>query len=104
MKYLKVAENAQTSDQHLSSVPEHLQGLNKERLQNLKTSDEKRHLVPLLSEHRDAFAKSPANLGRCSILKHKKDVAGAAPLRQPMRRTPQGFEKEEEKYLFKRPD
>ena len=38
-------------------------------------------------------------LGKCSLLKHKTDTAEAAPVRQPMRRTPQAFEGEEEKYL-----
>ena len=33
------------------------------------------------------------------MLKHRIDTAEAAPVRQPLRRTPQAFEKEEEKYI-----
>ena len=33
------------------------------------------------------------------MLKHRIDTAWATPITQPMRRTPQGFEQEEEKYL-----
>lgn len=33
------------------------------------------------------------------MLKHKIETAGAAPVRQPLRRTPVAFEKEEFQYL-----
>ena len=39
------------------------------------------------------------DLGTCSIVKHYIDTCGAAPIRQPMRRTPQAFEDEEEQYF-----
>jgi hypothetical protein len=32
-------------------------------------------------------------------VKHRLDTAGAAPIRQPLRRTPLGFDQEEEKYF-----
>ena len=32
-------------------------------------------------------------------MKHRIDTAGAAPIRHTLRRTPLGFEQEEEKYL-----
>ena len=54
------------------------------------------HLQRHLLEYQDAFAKAPTE---CSLLKHKIDTAEAAPVRQPMRRSPQAFEGEEEKYL-----
>ena len=92
-------EHGQESDPYLHTVPEHLRGLYQNSLTNLKTNDEKRQLAEMLIEHQNTFAKTPTDLGRCSVLKHKIDVAGAAPIRQPMRRTPQGFEEEEEKYL-----
>lgn len=38
------------------------------------------------------------DLGSCSVLRHKVNTAGAKPIRQPLRRTPLGFESEE-KYL-----
>jgi hypothetical protein len=33
------------------------------------------------------------------MITHKIDTGGAKPIRQPLRRTPQGFEGEEGKYL-----
>ena len=38
-------------------------------------------------------------MGSCSLVQHKIETGGAAPIRQPLRRTPQGFEGEEEIYL-----
>ena len=61
--------------------------------------DQKVKLGNLLLKYQDAFAKSSNDLGKCSILKHRIDTAEAAPVRQPMRRTAQAFESEEEKYL-----
>lgn len=52
-----------------------------------------------MNKYKDAFANNKLDLGSCSLVKHKIDTAGAAPVRQPLRRTPQGFEGEEEKYL-----
>ncbi|CAC5395009.1 unnamed protein product [Mytilus coruscus] len=53
--------------------------------------------IPAIPE--GAFAKDKLDLGSCSIIKHKIDTAGAAPTRQPLRRTPKNFEGEEESYL-----
>ena len=53
----------------------------------------------MFRQHENTFATSPTDLGRCSVLKHWIDTAGAAPIRQPMCRTPQGFKQEEEKHL-----
>jgi hypothetical protein len=47
----------------------------------------------------DAFAKNKLDLGSCSVISHKIYTTGAKPIRQPLRRTPQGFEGEEEKYF-----
>ena len=64
------------------------------------TSEErKKKLKELLSINKDAFASSKSNLGSCAVVKHRIDTAGSAPMRQPLRRTPLGFEQEEEKYL-----
>ena len=83
----------------LISMPEHLKTLYEDSIGNLKTDEEKQMLADVLRQHESAFAKSPTDLGRCSVLKHMIDTGGAAPIRQPMRRTPQGFEHEEEKHL-----
>jgi hypothetical protein len=49
--------------------------------------------------YKDAFASSKSDIGSCSVVKHRIDTTGVAPIRQPLRRTPLGFEQEEEKYL-----
>ena len=53
----------------------------------------------LLYQHQDVFAKHRTDLGTCSVLKHRIDTNGAAPIRQALRRTPKALEQEEETYL-----
>lgn len=53
----------------------------------------------VLLQNSDAFAENKSDLGSCSVVSHKINTAGAKPIRQPLRRTPLGFEGEEEKYL-----
>jgi hypothetical protein len=67
---------------------------------NLTSEEHKKKLKELLSTNKNAFASNKSDLGSCSVLKHRIDTAGAAPM-QPLRRTPLGFEQEEEKYLRK---
>jgi hypothetical protein len=52
-----------------------------------------------LLQNSDVFARNKLDLGTCSMITHKIDTVGAKPIRQPLRRTPQGFEGEEGKYL-----
>ncbi len=52
-----------------------------------------------LIKHSDVFAKSPNDLGRTSVLKHKIDTGNSAPIRQRPRRPPIAFDKEEEKII-----
>ena len=56
-------------------------------------------LPVLLSDYFDVFATHDGDLGLFTSIKHKKDIRGAKPIRQPMRRTPLGFEQEERKHL-----
>ncbi|VDH94525.1 Hypothetical predicted protein [Mytilus galloprovincialis] len=86
-------------DEFCSEVPEYLKELFQNSCKNIKSNTAKKTLADVLVKHKDAFAKSKTELGSCSVLKHRIDTAHAAPVRQPLRRTPQAFEKEEEKYL-----
>ena len=79
-------------------LPEHLQDLFSQSSVNL-VQEQKNKLAELLIKYQDSFAKSKTEYGKCSVLKHKIDTAEAAPVRQPLRRTPQAFEGEEEKYI-----
>lgn len=53
----------------------------------------------LLTKHGEAFAKTKTELKQCTVLKHHIVTAGVAHVRQHLRRTPQAFEGEEEKYI-----
>ena len=86
------------NDIQLPEMPKHLKDLFSESSPNL-VHKEKIKLANLLIKYQDSFAKSRTEYGKCSVLKHRIDTAEAAPVRQPLRRTPQAFEKEEEKYI-----
>ena len=79
-------------------IPEHLQDLFGQSSCGLVQKD-KIKLARLLVKYQDTFARSRTEYGKCSLLKHRIDTAEAAPVRQPLRRTPQAFEQEEEKYI-----
>ena len=59
----------------------------------------KNKFAQVLNKHKDTFAKNKTDLGSYCGIKHKINTACAAPVRQPLRRTPQAFENEEESYL-----
>jgi len=83
----------------INRLPEFLPDLYDRSVINLTSEIHKSKLQQLLIKNKDAFASNKTELGSCSLLKHKIDTAGSAPIRQPLRRTPIRFEKEEEKYL-----
>ena len=82
-----------------TSIPEHLEDLFKRSCTNITEDELKNKLAVLLNKHQDAFARNKTDRGTCSVIKHKINTNFAAPVRQPLRRTPQGFENEEEQYL-----
>ena len=79
-------------------MPEHLKDLFKRSSKNLDV-EQSIKLAGLLNKYQGSFAKTRTEYGKCSVLKHKIDTAEAAPVRQPLRRTPQAFQGEEEKYI-----
>ena len=80
------------------AVPEHLTSLLENSSKGLSTP-ETQALASLLSEFRDVFAESDSDLGCFPDLKHTIDTGDAAPIKERMRRTPLGFEHEEDKHL-----
>ena len=80
-------------------VPDHLAELYQKSCESLKNIEHKHMLAQVLTQHSDAFAMNKMDLGTCSLIQHKINTGSAAPIRQPLRRTPKGFEGEEEKYL-----
>jgi hypothetical protein len=81
-----------------SDIPAHLQELYERWIKSL---DEEQAVVlkQLLREYADVFAKDDHDLGLLCGVKHRIDTEDAKPIKQPMRRTPLGFEGEEERHL-----
>ena len=79
-------------------VPEHLQQVFASATQDM-TNDETVRVAQLFNERQKIFAKDDMDLGCSSIAKHTIDTGGSRPRRQPARRTPLGFQEEEEKHL-----
>lgn len=103
-KCCKVSESASDSGDvgtkaDIPKLPDHLVELYNSSSEKLTKDCHKVRLAEVLIKFADAFARNKSDLGSCSLIKHKIDTAGAAPVRQGLRRTPQGFEEEEEKYL-----
>ena len=79
-------------------IPEHIGELMKNSSKNL-TPDESEVLAETLTEYADVFSQNDMDLGKFSAIKHPINTGSATPIRQKMRRTPLGFEKEEKTHL-----
>lgn len=86
-----------------TEVPEHLRDLQGRAMQDSHSQTEEdldgAALASLLTEFADIFAKSDVDVGHFTRLKHRIDTGNARPIRQPPRRTPLGFQTEEERHL-----
>ncbi|CAC5374721.1 unnamed protein product [Mytilus coruscus] len=83
---------------NVQMLPEFLQDLYERSIKDL-AEEHKEKLRQLLIINKDAFAANKTHLGTCSYIKHSIDTAGAAPVRQPLRRSPTRIQTEEEKNL-----
>jgi hypothetical protein len=92
----EMSSSADTS----SAIPDHLTQLYLRSTENLK-GEECGSLQTLLSSYSDVFAKHDFDLGEFSTIMHRIDTGDAAPVRHGLRRTPLGFQKEEEAHLQK---
>ena len=81
-------------------VPAHLSQLY-ERSKKHLTETQQSAVAALLNEYQAGFSKSDSDLGCFTAVKHKIDTGQAKPIRQRMRRTPIGFQEEEDKLLEK---
>ena len=81
-------------------VPVHLNSLYESSSKHL-TKEQKRVLCDLLRNYPDIFAKDDYDLGVFSNVKHKIATGQAKAIRQPVRRTPIGFQGEEDVHLQK---
>ena len=80
-------------------MPDYLSDFYGKSVEKINDSKHKKKLAEVILKNYDAFAKNKLDLGSCSVISHKIYTMGAKPIRLPLRRTTQGFEGEEEKYL-----
>jgi hypothetical protein len=93
-----------SSTPDLSSVPDHLKQLYNRSLENLKGEEESMALQHLLCAYSDVFAQHDFDLGEFSAIMHRIDTGDAPPVKHGLRRTPLGFQGEEEAHLHKMVD
>lgn len=79
-------------------LPEHLQALYTSSSEIL-SGEQQGTLIELLLKYQSLFAASDTDLGHLSAVTHKIDTGTARPVRQPVRRTPLGFQGEDKKHL-----
>lgn len=80
-------------------LPEHLQTLYADSVQEDTPAAIRQKLAGTLKRRHAAFASHRLDGGHFVPIKHQINTACAAPVRERVRRTPQGFEKEEEACL-----
>ena len=81
-------------------LPGHVQGLYDRSINNLDY-DERSALKALLIEYQDVFSRGDDDLGQFKEMKFKINTGDADPVQHRLRRTPVGFEGEEEAHLLK---
>ena len=90
--------NTKKKNQLYDELPSYLREMFKKSCTHI-SDQEAEQFAKLLSEFKDAFASSDTDLGCFTAIKHKINTANATPVKQRMRRTPIGFQEEEEKHL-----
>ena len=100
----KEVQAARVTEKEISAlagqVPSHLQDLFC-RSAKVLSYPQAQELSKILMEYQSVFSLSDTDLGCFTAIKHSIDTQGARPIRQRMRRTPIGFQEEEEKHLTK---
>ncbi|XP_038154197.1 uncharacterized protein LOC119791901 [Cyprinodon tularosa] len=81
-----------------TDLPEHVQTLYTASGETL-SEEQQEKLIVLLLNYQSLFAVSDTDLGYFSAVSHQIDTGTARPVRQPARRTPLGFQNEEETHL-----
>ena len=80
-------------------LPEHIKDLCVRSAASIPQQQDRKMLLDLLLGQQMVFASDTTELGRCDLVQHKINTGNAAPVRQPFRPTPKGFEGEELKHL-----
>ena len=92
------AENQVDSEPEPLRIPEHIKCLYEETCSRL-TPEQSFEVGKVLCEFQDVFAKHDLDLGNFKEIEHKIDTGDHPPIKMRMRRTPLGFQEEEEKHL-----
>ena len=79
-------------------LPEHLHDLYKRASVDLD-EQQQMALQEFLTNYADVFAENDLDVGHFTQVQHQIDTGDARPIRQPPRRTPLGFQAEEEDHL-----
>ena len=80
-------------------LPEHLQDLYQQTAEHIDSPALRMQLAGVLLRRQAAFAQSRLDLGTFSAIKHMIDTGCGAAVWERVRRTPRGFEEEEERCL-----
>ncbi len=97
-KIRQLSVDADSGERSTASVPSHLENLFQSSKSGL-SSEQSDELARLLSEFGDIFAQHDLDLGEFQEIQHRIRTVDERPVQLRMRRTPLGFEKEEEKHL-----
>ena len=81
-----------------STVPDHLKDLS-ERSTSSRTESEKGKLADLLTEFQVSFSKDEWGIGLTHLAEHSINTGNAEPIKQPPRRVPMAYAKEEKKVI-----
>ena len=85
--------------EEVKDLPQHLRELYQESIKEIPSGAVRQKLASILKRRHLAFARHHLDAGHFSAIQHEIDTACAAPVRERVRRTPRGFEEEEEKCL-----
>lgn len=91
-------EGSQQGQGSVKHVPLHLEKLMENTTKGCSEAETK-ELKTLLLNYQDVFAKNANDVGCFSKISHQIVTGDASPVRQPVRRTPLGFQEEEEQHL-----
>jgi len=94
----KIREVREAQVDTLSIVPSHLTDL-MERSKKHLTQEQCQQLSQFLINYKDTFSKDDMDIGQFTKIQHRIDTGTSPSTKEGLRRTPFGFEKEEEKHL-----
>ncbi|VDI12072.1 Hypothetical predicted protein, partial [Mytilus galloprovincialis] len=90
--------HSEKTEEVCQNMPENLKDLFERSKENLNEK-ESIQLAQLLIKYKNTFSINDLDIGHFTKIKHRIDTGTSTPAKERMRRTPLGFEAEEEKHL-----